>query len=124
VAQAGIRVDTSELDRALDRFGDEIAHASTTHAAVVRGILPGVMLRTPRRSGRLAGSWRTSGEDDRGVISTDVDYAAPIEFGVPSHGIRPYAMVEQAIAAETSTIEKQYEDELRKIGRHAGFETK
>jgi hypothetical protein len=124
VAQAGIRVDTSELDHALDELGKDLEHASTSHAAVVRGLLPGVMLRTPRRTGRLAGSWRTSGEDDRGVISTDVDYAAPIEYGVPSHGIRPYEMVQATIDAETSTIEKQYEDEIRKLGRGAGFEVR
>jgi hypothetical protein len=121
---AEMRVDTSELDRALDRLGDDMAHASTSHAVVVRGLLPGVMLRTPRRSGRLAGSWRTSGEDDRGVISTDVDYAAPIEYGVPSHGIQPYAMVADTIAAETNTIVKQYEAEIGKAGRHAGFEVR
>jgi hypothetical protein len=124
VTAPGIRVDTRELEHALDRFADDVAHSSTTHAAVVRGLLPGVMLRTPRRTGRLAGNWRTSGEDDRGVISTDVDYAAPIEYGVPSHGIRPYAMVEDAIAAEEREILKQYEDELRKAGRHAGFEVR
>jgi hypothetical protein len=124
VTDAGIRVDTSELDRALGKLGDDLAHASTSHAAVVRGLLPGVMLRTPRRTGRLAGSWRTTGEDDRGVISTDVDHAAPIEYGVPSHGIRPYAMVADTIAAEEHEIEKRYEQEVSKLGRSAGFEVK
>lgn len=121
---SGVRVDTRELDRALGKLEDGLAHASSSHAVVVRGLLPGLIMRTPRRTGRLAGSWRTSGEDDRGVISSDVDYAAPIEYGVPSHGIRPYAMVQRTIDAETSTIEKQYEAELAKAGRRAGFEVR
>jgi hypothetical protein len=116
-----IRVDDRELRAALDKLERELGDMAPTHTLVVRGLLPGVVLRTPRRTGTLAGSWRAVGTPTAGEIVSDVGYAGPVEYGVAGR-TAPAAMIADTIAASEGEIVRTYEDAIRKAGAGVGFD--
>ena len=96
---------------------------SAAHKAVATSLLPGVALRTPRRTGALAESWKAGATKTRAKLTSSKPYAGPIEYGWPKHGIEPARMVRDTVDAEQAQIVEQYQHELAKLGAKAGFES-
>lgn len=124
MAESAIRVDSHELDAALAKLERSVADLRAAHTVVVAGLLPGVRLRTPFRTGELGSSWRTDATETAGQISSDLDYAAPIEYGVPRRNVRAYSMVRDTLAASEREIVDGYGREIGKLGARAGFGVK
>lgn len=121
--KAGVRVDTRQLEAATDKLRSELDSMSTEHVAVVGGLLPGVRMRTPHgRTGRLLASWDVVPAAHGASITSELEYAGPVEYGVAGRfeGAR---MVRDTLEAETDELKAAYERELEKAGARAGFRT-
>jgi hypothetical protein len=119
----GIRVDSRELERGLDALRARASAMPEAHAAVASSLVPGIAQRTPVRSGALAGSWSASGEDGRGVITSDEPYAGVVEFGDPARGIDGARMVRDTIDASERDVLEGYEAGLEREAKRIGFGT-
>lgn len=106
-AMRGLEVDAKDL--------------SAAHKAVVTKLVPGIALRSPRRSGRLASSWRAAATKTRGKLTSTAPYAGVIEYGWAAHGIEPARMVRETIEGSTDEILATYADELAKLAEKQGF---
>lgn len=112
-----------DVERALEKVAAGAEEFEAGHTAVARILLPGVVQRSPRRTGALSMSWSAGAQPGAAQLTSSVDYAAPVEYGVP--GRTPAArMVADTLAANESEIVATYERELTKIGERAGFDTK
>jgi hypothetical protein len=116
VSEAGIRVDSRELERALDKLAKETAAMPETWAAVGDELLHGVRQRTPVRSGALSASWTAAGEPGRATISSELPYAGTVEF----HN----APIADTIAASERDVLDVLERELARAARSIGFEVR
>lgn len=112
----GIRVDSKELEAALDKLAKETAAMPETWAAVGEELLPGVRQRTPVRSGSLSASWEAGGEPGRATISSELPYAGTVEF----HN----APIADTLAASERVIVDTLERELARAARSIGFEVR
>lgn len=120
VRVSGVR----EVTRALKALEASTEDLKAVHTAVARGLLPGVAIRTPRRSGSLAASWSASATKTRARVTSPLVYAGPIEWGWPAHGIDPARMVRATIEAEQREIIAAYEHELEQLAAHVGLEVR
>ena len=77
--------------------------------------------RTPRRTSRLAGSWRVTAYADRAIVATDVRYAGPVETGVPRRGMAGAHMAAEGAAAAEPAIGEPYEKAVSDGASRAGF---
>ena len=87
-------------------------------------LVPGVALRTPRRTGELAASWQAGATKTRARITSPLLRAGPIEYGWPAHGIEPARMVRETVTASSTEIVDTYREEIAKLGESAHLEVK
>jgi hypothetical protein len=122
VSKPAVRVDTSQLKRATAQLEGELEGMSAQHVSVVSGLLPGVRMRTPHRTGALLASWDVTPADHGAAITSELRYAGPQEYGVPGRfeGAR---MVRDTLEAEQDELRSAYERELEAAGKRAGFGT-
>lgn len=113
-----------EVQKALKQLGAEAADLKSAHLAVSSLLVPGIGQRTPRRSGALAASWQAGATKTRARITTPLRYGGVIEYGWPKRGIEPARMVRDTVDASHSEILATYTDELDKLSKSVGFETK
>lgn len=119
----GIKVDSRELERGLDQLRDRVSAMPEAHAAVAADLVPGIVQRTPVRSGALAGSWSSTGQPDRGVIESSEEYAGVVEYGDPARGIPPARMVRDTLEASEREVVAGYEDGIEREAKRIGFGT-
>lgn len=113
---AGIRVDSRELEHALDELAADVSTMPETWTAVGEAILPAVRERTPVRSGRLRDSWRAEGQADRASITSDEPYAGVVEaINAPIAG---------ALEASERTITAELEEAIARQAEAIGFRVK
>ena len=108
-----------ELHRALTQLEGELRDLSSVNAEVARELAQAIGARAPVLSGRLAASWYGSGESDKAEASSDLDYAGPQNYGVPSHNIEGTHYAEKALAESSSTIESTYRAGVARLCRKA-----
>lgn len=108
----------------MKRLEASAADLATVHREVAATLVPSVGLRSPRRSGALAGSWSAKSTKTRARIVSSVAYAGVIEYGWAQRGIEPARMVRDTIEASQDEIIGEYERALAKLGARAGFEVK
>lgn len=113
MSEGGIRVDSRELERGLERLAAEVASMPETWQAVAESTLPAVRERTPVRSGDLRDSWEAVGEADRGGITSELEYAGVIES-------REH-VVADALAASPDEITRSLEDAVARQAERIGF---
>jgi hypothetical protein len=100
------------------------ADLKNAHAAVAASLVPGIAMRTPRRTGALAGSWAPGSTKTRARLTSPKPYAGVIEYGWSERGIEPARMIRDTVEANTAEILAAYERELEKLARDAGFGVK
>lgn len=91
-----------ELRRSLRKAGGDMQQVKTLHAEV-GGIVAGAARpATPHRSGRLAGTVRSSGTQTASIVRAgraSVPYAGPIHYGWPARHIKPQPWMTEAARA-------------------------
>jgi hypothetical protein len=112
------QAETAAAFAALQR---DVAAMPDAYQAVAAGRLGGVRSRTPVATGALAGSWETAGEPDRGVITSRLVYAGPIEYGWLEHNIMPARMVRDTLEAEAEKIADELGRAIEAKGKKRGF---
>lgn len=85
VAQVKV-VGAANLDRTLSAAAKKLPDIDAYEAATA--VVADVPSVAPRRTGRLAGSFRPARQGKRSTITTPVVYAVPIHWGSPRKGIR------------------------------------
>lgn len=113
-----------ELQKALRDLSSDAADLKPAHLAVSSMLVPGIGIRSPRRSGDLAAGWLPGATKGRARITSKVAYAGVIEYGHPKRGIAAARMVRDTVDASGPEILATYEDELEKLAQRIGFDTK
>ena len=101
----------------------QTADLKAAHLAVASSLVPGIGIRSPRRTGALAASWGAGATKTRARITSSRVYAGVIEYGDPKRGIEPARMVRDTVDASSSEILDLYGHELEKLAAKDGFET-
>src|SRR5262245_29465358 len=104
----------AEVTRALKQLEASAADLKQAHNAVATELVPGIALRSPRRTGTLAGSWSPAATKTRARLRSSTAYAGVIEYGWAARGIEPARMVADTIEAEQAQIVATYERELER----------
>ena len=113
-----------EVQSALKQLSAEAADLKSAHLAVSSALVPGVALRSPRRTGALAASWSPGATKGRARITSTKRYAGVIEYGWAERGIEPARMVRDTVAASHAEILEIYERELARLATGDGFKAK
>lgn len=113
-----------EMQAALKRVAHDAADMTAAHKAVSAALVPGVALRTPRRTGALSQSWSGGGTKTRARLTSSLPYAGPIEYGWSERGIEPARMVRDTVDASQREIVDAYQHELAKLAARDGFEAR
>lgn len=111
-----------EVQAALKKLEASSSDLATVHREVAATLIPGVALRSPRRTGVLAGSWSAKSTKTRARIVSSAEYAGVIEYGWAKRGIEPARMVRDTIESSQREIVGEYEDAIAKLGARAGFD--
>jgi hypothetical protein len=98
----------------------DVSDLTDTHRKAAQVLIPGVIRRSPRRSGALAASWRAEASKIAGAVVSGVEYAGPVEYG--SRGIPGARMVADTIEAEADAILGTYHKGIADRGKARGFE--
>lgn len=112
-----------EVAAAFDALARDVADLSEPHKRVAELIVPGASRRSPRRSGALAASWRAEASKIAAGVVSDVPYAGPVEYGVPSRGMPGARMVADTIAEQVDAITAEYAKAIEDRGKRRGFGT-
>ena len=111
-----------ELRRALSKIDGGVADLKAAHKDAAEVVEKRATQLVPRRSGRLAGSIRSTGQAATGVVRAGraaVPYAGPIHFGWPRRNIAPQPFLYDALDDRRTEVIDVYADRLRKlIDRH------
>lgn len=113
-----------EVQAAMKQLEASSKDLSAVHRAVAGGLLPGIVSRTPRRSGTLAGSWAAGATKTRARLISKTAYGGVIEYGWAAHGIEPARMVRDTIEGEQAAILEGYERGIAELGARVGFKVK
>jgi len=116
VSSAGIKVDSREVEHALDKLAADVSAMPATWQAVGDALLPGVRQRTPVRSGALRDSWQAEGLADRTAIGSELPYAGVVEA--------INAPIAETLDASERTITATIEDEIAREAARIGFEVR
>lgn len=121
----GIRITgLNKVVRGLREFGvtlDELRPAFSDLADDAKGL---IQTQTPKRTGRLAGSLRSSKSATRAVVRAGGaarPYAGPINYGWPSRGIAPSLFMQKGSEQIEPKVVPRLEKELNEIARRAGI---
>lgn len=105
-----------ELRKQLRKAGDDMAElkaANAEAAATVQGAA-----RAPQRTGRLAGSVRSTGTKTAGIVRAGrkaIPYAGPIHYGWPARNIAPQPFLTTAAKQTEPTWVPIYEAHIDRI---------
>jgi hypothetical protein len=124
-SKGAVRVEgVREVQLAMRKLEAQAADLKSAHAAVAASLVPGVSLRSPRRSGALAASWAPGATKGRARITSSRPYAGVIEYGWSERGIEPARMVRDTVDASHAEILAGYERELARLAAMDGFGVK
>lgn len=105
--------DLRGLGRALDDL--DVDALAAEHARAVA-------TAAPRRTGRLASSFRpTRGAKNEAVVSSSVPYAGPINYGWPARNIASAHFIAEADRAVTPRAVRELESEINQQIRRKGL---
>jgi hypothetical protein len=94
------------LAQTMDVAAAELGRLPDAHRAVAALIVRAA--RPPRRTGRLAASIRAVADPDGAHVEAGAPYAAAVEAGVPSRGIRPQPFLRRAVESTRGRWEAEY----------------
>jgi hypothetical protein len=106
-----------EVARAFRKYARDASDLREPGQTAGDALARDIASRTPRRTGRLAGSWRVDVSSSTSSVSSDVPYGPPVEYGVPAHNMRAARMVADAVAAAEPSIGEPYEKRLEELAR-------
>lgn len=113
---AGIRVrGDARLAATLTAAGRDVAELDDAAAAAGRLVTAAAKRRTPRRSGRLAGSIRSTPAGGSVSIWSPVVYAGVIEYGWPRRTIAAAAMIRGAVDASRPRVVELYRKDAQRV---------
>lgn len=112
-----------ELRAAFDALGRDVEDLTETNRRVAELIVPGASRRSPRATGALAASWRSSASKIAAGVVSGVPYAGPVEYGVPGRGMAGARMVADTIAEQSDAILAEYDAGITGRGKRRGFRT-
>lgn len=107
-----------ELVRTMRAAGADLRDLNAANLEAARVVAPESAARTPRRTGRLAGTVRAAGTRSMAAVrvgSRAVAYAGPILFGWPGHHIAPQPGAVDALADTEARWRPVYETAIGKI---------
>jgi hypothetical protein len=107
---------------AFDALARDVGDLTETHRRAAQLLIPGAVRRSPRRSGALAASWRAEASKIAGAVVSGVEYAGPVEYGVPARGMQGARMVADTIEAEADAVLTTYRESVAERGKARGFE--
>jgi hypothetical protein len=108
-----------ETRRSLRQLRAELENLADAHKAAA-GVLAGAIgAAAPHRTGALASSFVGSGSRQGAEVSSSLDYAGPVNYGVPRRGIAPTNYVQRAASSSESKVGDTYEREIQKLLRKA-----
>lgn len=120
-AKGGVTIKGGpETARAFGGLADDVSNLQSTHEKVVRARLDGIARRTPVATGALAASWQSSATNEGGSITSDLPYAAAIEYG-SVRGVTGAHMVEDTLKAEESEVLEEYRRAILDRAKARGF---
>ena len=108
-----------ELRSSLKGLDEGLRDLSTVNAEVANDLARAIASAAPRRTGRLAGSWQGRGTRDTAEAESTLDYAGPIEYGVPSRNVEGQHYAERALDRSTAAIESKYDAGVSRLCRKA-----
>jgi len=110
-----------ELQAAYRKVGANVADMQDVWDAIGQGVADGIRPRTPFRTGVLRRSWEVRAHKTKAQVLSQVEYAAPVEYGVRRRGIPPARMVYDTLKAQEAEIAETIDRELLAIGKRADF---
>lgn len=91
MADGSVRIEGgARLRRTLRAAGDDLSDLKAAHTAAAATAASGARGLVPTRTGRLAGSIRSSGTNSAGIVRAgraSIPYAGPIHWGWPARRI-------------------------------------
>lgn len=114
-----------DLRKALRAVDGGLADLKGVHAAAAQVVETRARQIVPRRSGLLAGSLRSSGQNSGGVVRagrTSVPYAGVIHFGWRARNIRPRPFLYDALDDRARQVIDVYEDRVGQVIRKHGLD--
>jgi hypothetical protein len=120
MAKPAIRVEgLNKLTRQLKTLeGDVTSAVKELNAELAEDVAQTARQKVPRRSGKLSGSIRSSGQARTGVVRAgraSVPYAGPIHFGWAKRNIRPQPFLYDALDERRDDIIRRWSQELDKL---------
>lgn len=104
--------------RELERLGVDLQDLKAAFAQIATEAVPTYRRFTPRRSGRLAGNYRSSKTKNRVQLivgSAAVPYAKPINYGWPARNIRAADFVAKGDQVTTPKAIEAIEAEINRL---------
>ena len=108
-----------ELHRALSGLEGDLRDLSPLNGEVADLLARAVSSAAPRATGALAGSFSGRGTREAAEVSSDLDYAGPMNYGVPSHNINATRYAENALASSEGAANERYRSGVEKLLRKA-----
>lgn len=108
----------SRLRRDLRRAGDDLGDLKDANKRAGQVVATEAARRSPRKTGRLSGSGRSSRAAGRASVlfgGARVPYAGPVHWGWPAHHIEANPFIPEAAQATESTWLPAYEADLDKV---------
>jgi len=106
---------SAELASALDAIGSGLKQLDQAADDTVTLIVARAKSLAPKATGKLSRSIAGRGTGSTATVSTSVDYAAPVHFGVPSRNMRPRPFLYGAVDAERTRIVAAYERNVQSL---------
>jgi hypothetical protein len=121
VASRGARVEVEgrrELVRTMRAAGIDLGDLTKANRDAAAVVAPESAARTPRRTGRLAGTVKAAGTRSAALVrvgSRTVPYAGPIVFGWAAHNIEPNPGPVDALATTEPRWRPVYDHAIERI---------
>jgi hypothetical protein len=110
MAAPAVRVEGVErLTKTLDQAAADLDDLSAVGDDLERSLLPQIVARTPRRTGRLRGSVRAKATKSGVEFGSAVVYAAPIHWGWPARHIAAQRFVWDVVTGQTDAVVAKYQ---------------
>lgn len=115
----GVRVQgLDRVVRDLKRLGVEVEDLRAAFTKIGQEAVPIYQAVTPRKTGRLAGSYRASRARNKAVLyvgSAAVPYAAAIQYGYPARNIAARRYVEQGDRVAAPQVTATLDEEVTRL---------
>ena len=114
-----------QLKRALRQIEGGTSDLKAIHGKAAKIVEDAARPLTPRRTGRLAASVRSSGVASGGVVRAGfakVPYAGPIHFGWAKRNIAPQPFLYEALDSRSAEVIRTYEDGVNKLIKENGLD--